>query len=205
MQKKETCIMERLDNCIWSQRPNTTPFPFEEVYTTQIGKVAYCVGIRFGNSQWGEFTYLIMAKVLPEKQKTLLERLSYPAELMTTREKIQIKNSLPMLGKDFVALEIYPPEKELINDANVYHLWVFSKSSFRPPFTIRGKGMQYSPQGTIVHEWMPITIDWGQKQNYKNQKFGFEACAIDILEDETDHIHFVCLPHTMSLPPELTF
>ena len=65
--KKETCIMERLDNCIWSQLPNTTPFPFEEVYTTQIGKVAYCVGIRFGNSQWGEFTYLIMAKVLPEK------------------------------------------------------------------------------------------------------------------------------------------
>lgn len=51
-------------------------------------------------------------------------------------EKLQIKDEL--FGKNRVAIEVYPQEDRLIDIADVYHLWVFSKG-FRLPFGIHPK------------------------------------------------------------------
>lgn len=51
-------------------------------------------------------------------------------------EKQQIKDEL--FGKNRVAIEVYPSEDRLIDTADVYHLWVFSKG-FRLPFGIHPK------------------------------------------------------------------
>lgn len=37
-------------------------------------------------------------------------------------EKQRIKNEL--FGKDVVAIEIFPKESELVDEANMYHLWI---------------------------------------------------------------------------------
>jgi len=43
----------------------------------------------------------------------------------------KLKNEI--LGEDRLAIEIYPPTTELINQVNAYHLWVFPKG-FKLPF-----------------------------------------------------------------------
>jgi len=38
-------------------------------------------------------------------------------------DKQRIKNEL--MGAERIAIEVFPKESELVNDANCYHLWVF--------------------------------------------------------------------------------
>ena len=53
------------------------------------------------------------------------------------REKQRIKNEL--VGKERVAIEVYPPEEELVDTANMYHLWVL------PP----GERLHFWPKGDL--------------------------------------------------------
>ena len=48
-------------------------------------------------------------------------------------EKQWIKNSL--FGNERVAIEVYPSEDRLVDEANMYHLWIFEKG-FELPFGI---------------------------------------------------------------------
>lgn len=48
-------------------------------------------------------------------------------------EKMMIKNEL--FGEDRAAIEVYPKQKNLVDSADVYHLWVFDKK-FEMPFGI---------------------------------------------------------------------
>jgi len=41
------------------------------------------------------------------------------------REKQRIKNEL--FGQDRTAIEVFPAEIDLVDEANMYHLWVFEK------------------------------------------------------------------------------
>lgn len=42
----------------------------------------------------------------------------------------QIKNEL--CGKEWVGIEIYPPESKLLDTSNQFHLWVFDNDSYFP-------------------------------------------------------------------------
>jgi len=48
-------------------------------------------------------------------------------------EKMMIKNEL--FGEDRFAIEVYPKQKNLVDSADVYHLWVFDKK-YEMPFGI---------------------------------------------------------------------
>lgn len=52
------------------------------------------------------------------------------------REKQRIKNEL--FGKDRTAIEVFPTETELVDEANMYHIWVLPKG-FTIPFTLKKK------------------------------------------------------------------
>lgn len=45
-----------------------------------------------------------------------------------------IKNTL--MGENRTAIEVYPSKQELVDDANIYHLWVLPEH-FRLPFTLK--------------------------------------------------------------------
>lgn len=47
------------------------------------------------------------------------------------RDKQKIKNDL--FGREWVAVEVFPAESELVDEANMYHLWVLPEG-FRLPF-----------------------------------------------------------------------
>lgn len=48
------------------------------------------------------------------------------------RDLQRIKNEL--IGPECVAVEVYPPESQLVDTSNQYHLWVFIDPSYRLPF-----------------------------------------------------------------------
>lgn len=50
------------------------------------------------------------------------------------KEKQKIKNEL--FGKERVAVEVFPRESELVDEANMYHLWVFQEG-FSLPFGLK--------------------------------------------------------------------
>lgn len=65
-------------------------------------------------------------------------------ESITWDELQRIKNEL--IGEDRVAIEIYPPVRQLVNQANLRHLWVFHQG-YTLPFglhlpTAFGRGMK---------------------------------------------------------------
>lgn len=49
-------------------------------------------------------------------------------------EKQRIKNEL--FGEERAAVEVFPAVSELVDEANMYHLWVFEKG-FKLPFTLK--------------------------------------------------------------------
>lgn len=51
-------------------------------------------------------------------------------------EKMMIKNEL--FGEDRFAIEVYPKQENLVDSADVYHLWVFGKK-YDMPFGIHPK------------------------------------------------------------------
>ena len=50
---------------------------------------------------------------------------------LTWRELQRVKNEL--VGKERVAVEVYPPVSQVVDCANIYHLWVFEEG-FELPF-----------------------------------------------------------------------
>lgn len=81
----------------------------------------YCVMARELETEWGTVTHVCM-------------RNSYGVD-MTWVEKQEIKNEL--FGEELTAVEVFPAESELVDEANMYHLWVLPKG-FKLPFTLKG-------------------------------------------------------------------
>lgn len=52
---------------------------------------------------------------------------------ITWAEKQRIKDEL--FGRERVAIEVYPPRSELVDQANLFHLWVFP-AGFALPFSL---------------------------------------------------------------------
>lgn len=58
-------------------------------------------------------------------------------------EKQRIKNEL--FGEGAIAIEVYPSQDKLVNDANMYHLWIMPKG-FDLPFGIHADDTQCKAQ-----------------------------------------------------------
>lgn len=63
-------------------------------------------------------------------------RTTGEANDITWAEKQQIKDEL--FGRERVAIEVFPPRSELVDAANLFHLWVFPVG-FVMPFTLAAR------------------------------------------------------------------
>ncbi len=72
---------------------------------------------------WGWCVHLVM-RVKPEAQ---------PLAGLTWANKQRVKDEL--LGKERLAVEVFPPASELVDQADAYHLWVLPEG-FRLPFGV---------------------------------------------------------------------
>lgn len=81
----------------------------------------YCVMARTIDTEWGHVDHMCM-------------RNSYGVDMLWI-EKQEIKNEL--FGEYRTAIEVFPTSAELVDEANMYHLWVLPKG-FKMPFTLKG-------------------------------------------------------------------
>lgn len=94
-----------------------------------------CVSSRLLRTEWGKVEHVTITHSTSGFVPSTDGSGSF-----TWAEKQQIKNEL--FGENRVAIEIYPKQDRLVDEADVYHLWVFDKK-FNLPFGIHPK--EYRP------------------------------------------------------------
>lgn len=90
----------------------------DECWTNDIYEVFVYKGDKVPNGTKHDITWLSLKRI---------DR----APIQNWRHLQQIKNDV--CGKQYTAIEIYPAEKNLIDQANQYHLWVFT-DGYTPAF-----------------------------------------------------------------------
>jgi hypothetical protein len=78
----------------------------------------YCVMTRTIQTEWGQVDHACIRNVSSTD--------------IPWKEKQRIKNEL--WGEEYTAVEVFPKESELVDAANMYHLWVFKE--YKLPFNL---------------------------------------------------------------------
>lgn len=108
----------------WRDLPNGLPGAKPGGWLKDIHRFAengvFVVLVRRLKTEWGEVTHLAF-------------RTASNAVDITWREKQRIKDEL--VGRMRVAVEVFPAHDELVDEANMFHLWVLP-SGFQLPFTL---------------------------------------------------------------------
>lgn len=79
----------------------------------------YCVMIRKVQTSWGEIEHACIRNTASTD--------------IPWSEKQKIKNEI--FGENATAIEVFPSEKNLVDEANMYHLWVLP-NDFKLPFSL---------------------------------------------------------------------
>lgn len=82
----------------------------------------YCVMSREISTAWGEVTHICIRNA---------DETDIP-----WAEKQRIKNEL--YGEDWTAIEVFPAVENLVDEANMYHLWLLP-AAFKLPFGLKGE------------------------------------------------------------------
>lgn len=74
----------------------------------------------------------------------------YISSDITWSEKQRIKNEI--FGEERLAIEVFPAKSNLVNEVNMYHLWVMPKG-FSLPFGLKDEEHQVAniPSGIMPH------------------------------------------------------
>jgi hypothetical protein len=76
--------------------------------------------------------YTVQVYLADRGIKRALIRRNDETTKVSWRDKQRIKNEL--FGEGAIAVEVFPPESRLIDDANIYWLWVLPKDNY--PFVV---------------------------------------------------------------------
>lgn len=85
---------------------------------------------------WKNNLYIVQEFPKSEGMTLLMVRRNDAAPIRSWSDMQRIKNEL--MGEDRVAVEVYPAESDLIDLANMYHLWVFQEG-YKLPFGLHLK------------------------------------------------------------------
>ena len=88
---------------------------------------------------WSNKVFAVLKREVPTMIGTVthLAIRDVAGEPLLWRHLQRIKNEL--IGLERVAVEVYPPVSELVDQANMYHLWVLPEG-VQLPFTLSGNG-----------------------------------------------------------------
>lgn len=117
----------------WTQKPSPKDRGFkDEGWFSELDEVyvsndkQYTVMCRTFSSMMGRVTHMCMRN--RGTKETKWEGTDIP-----WAEKQRIKNEI--FGEEMVAVEVFPKMSELVDGANMYHLWVLH--DFKLPFDLR--------------------------------------------------------------------
>ena len=108
--------------------------PIDEMWKWLQPKMVFVIQMHaLGTRCFGATTHLTVKKIdVLEAARNQTKALIYSAE-PTYSEKVQIISKL-INRSDTIAMEVLPNEENLVDQANLYHIWIVEKSQF--PFSI---------------------------------------------------------------------
>jgi hypothetical protein len=90
------------------------------------------------NSRYQVSGSLLKAEGFPDViHLSIKRRDKAPISEERFRDFQRIKNEL--IGPEYTAVEIYPPERDLVDTSNQHHLWVFNDPNYELPFALKGR------------------------------------------------------------------
>lgn len=115
----------------WTQKPSPKELKKGSGWFGELSEVfvrndlKYCVMIREIDTDMGKVSHMTI-----RSQGT--KETNYEGEDIPWIEKQKIKNEI--FGKELCAIEVFPKESELVDQAYMYHLWVLH--DYKLPFGI---------------------------------------------------------------------
>ncbi|KWX71587.1 hypothetical protein AMQ84_27065 [Paenibacillus riograndensis] len=88
------------------------------------------------NKAWSDGKYVVMTRSVETEWGEVIHACIRNADNtdIPWAEKQRIKNEL--LGEERTAIEVFPANSDLVDEANMYHLWVLP-AGMKLPFTIK--------------------------------------------------------------------
>lgn len=133
-----------------------------------------------------------------------------PKEYMhepTYNEKLEILHSIGLWKE--VALEVFPPECEVVDVEEVYHIWEFQYPysfvlNIIPAKELHELNGEYANVKYGIYiidgvEYLYLQardgheLRWSEKQKLKNKLIGEERTAVEIIWSEIDGANYTCL------------
>ena len=102
-------------NFVKGKMPTGTGYNFNRAYRNN----EYAVLVRTVDTKWGKIRHAAIRNIKSTD--------------ISWKEKQEIKDKI--FGKNKTGIEVYPKEKDLVDDANMYHLWILPKE-MELPFTL---------------------------------------------------------------------
>lgn len=108
----------------WEKRPSPKELRQGSGWLGELDRVwvndKYCVMARSIITEWGRVDHACIRNVSSTD--------------IPWRDKQKIKNEL--WGEEYTAIEVFPAQSELVDEANMYHMWIFK--DYKLPFTLKG-------------------------------------------------------------------
>ena len=150
---------------------------------------------------------------------------SFPCVEPTMHEKLSIMKRFKKFDSDF-AIEVFPEQDLLVDEANMYHIWLLEKGADFFPFCVKeamNRPDDYSWQSNKLYDGLISTkvvksslgpvcflylhthkyIPWVRKQLIKDKLFGDYINAVEIISPimaEKDYECLVLFPCKYTLP-----
>lgn len=179
--------------------------PVDEMFRWDSGIYQFPIQLHhLGNLKFGETTHVTIKKVdIIAATKSV--RALFDSKEPTYEEKLRIINHVIGRG-DIVAMEVIPSTRDVVDMANLYHVWVADKAKF--PFGLReatelpeGKRWEKATVGTLRVEYIIRTVNtefgkaaylylrrqdrkelcWKEKMLLKNEIQFDEVTAVEII------------------------
>ena len=180
--------------------------------------LTYSVFTRYFFCTWGSMKQVTIKK---DSLKDNSKRNKEP----TMCEKINILRELKLLKSNEVAIEVFPKKTKIVDEFDLYHLWILEKESF-PYYTSNIKLLKYCIwKKTVIKDkkiWYikkqiklrdlklqvyfikaedELELFWYEKQNFKDFIIGENVIGIEYISNYQNITTIVCIPEEIENLP----
>lgn len=216
-----TAEQANFPKCAWNNETSVNVWRYLGV------PISYLLWMSEGDSEWGKIGHITIKKIDQVKvaQNPIYQ---FDSEEPTYAEKIRARQVVRQENK--IALEIFPRSSDVVDEANLYHVWLMPEK-FEFPFPIVqdlpeetehfiwGKTfmqINYSEKyletnwGTIRYCFLSNDsageLKWKQKQEFKERVFGPDRVAIEVIPARATRSPYqqetclICMPKDFRFP-----
>lgn len=202
----------------------TDDYEVMESWKYESESVDFNISIRYFECAWGVVRQVMIQKNF---EKSYMYKLDISKE-PTMREKIEILESTELIEryKEAISLEVFPEQEKIVDNIDMYHLWVVEKSevpfvtNFKMPricigwkkVNINGKPILYKIKKSygsgknvkicfLKSQSVGQELQWYDKQKFKDYVFGEDVVAVEKTLYNINYISvLIVLPKLIKLP-----